>query len=561
MGMAKPDLLGKTTDEKRHAGTGARSDGNLKHITVAMKRLLIITAMISALSSCTENKSSEQVVTAKYDSSYKPAAFTDAARMEKISQAFPVIEKLYKDFADTNHFPGLAFGLVVDGKLVYKGNYGYTDIEKKTPVSSSSLFRIASMSKSFAAMAILKLRDEGRLNLDDPASFFIPELKNLRYPTADAPAITIRHLLSHGAGFPEDNPWGDRQLADSDKDLLEFLAKQISFSNPPGVAYEYSNLGFALLGKIITNISGMRYQDYIKRNIWEPLGMTSTTYEYGDVAPDKLAHGYRWLNQKWNEETLLHDAPDGSWGAMGAMISSIDEFANYVGFHLSSWPPTNAKEEGPLKRSSVREMHHPWRFGTFNSNNKYPSGRACAVASAYCFGLNWLRDCEGRVYIGHSGGLPGFGSQWRILPDYGIGVVAFANRTYAPIGYINLKVLDTLIRMAGLQPRQLPPSDILEKRKNDLVKLLPDWNNAEQSGIFAENFFPDYPIDTLKKYARDLYAKAGKIISVSPVKAENQLRGSFVIQGEKADIEIYFTLSPENPPLIQEYHIREIPRI
>jgi hypothetical protein len=154
--------------------------------------------------------------------------------------------------------------------------------------------------------------------------------------------------------------------------------------------------------------------------------------------------------------------------------------------------------------------------------------------------------------------LPGFGSQWRIMPDYGIGVVAFANRTYAPMGTVNLRVLDTLIKIAGLQPRQLPPSRILEQRKNDLVKILPDWNNAQQSGIFAENFFPDYPMDTLKKYARDLYAKAGKIISVKQVKAENQLRGSFIIEGEKTDIEIYFTLSPENPALIQEYHIKEI---
>lgn len=171
-----------------------------------------------------------------------------------------------------------------------------------------------------------------------------------------------------------------------------------------------------------------------------------------------------------------------------------------------------------------------------------------------------MKDCDGKTYISHSGGLPGFGSQWRIMPEYGIGVVAFANRTYSPFGTVNLRVLDTLIKLAGLQPSQLPPSAILEKRKNELVKLLPDWNKAEQSGIFAENFFPDYPIDTLKMQARDLYTKAGKIISVKEMKAENQLRGSFVLQGEKKDIEIYFTLSPENPPLIQEYHIRELPK-
>jgi CubicO group peptidase (beta-lactamase class C family) len=403
------------------------------------------------------------------------------------------------------------------------------------------------------------LRDEGKLDLDDPAAEYLPELKNLKYPTADAPPITIRHLLTHGAGFPEDNPWGDRQLADTDKDLLEFIGKQISFSNPPGIAFEYSNLGFALLGKIITKVSGKRYQDYIKENIWQPLGMKTAEWEYGNVQPDKLAHGYRWLNNTWNEETLLHDTPDGSWGAMGSMISSIEEFGNYMAMHLSAWPPSNTPDNGPVKRSSVREMHHPWRINGLFPNNKYPDGRTCAAMSAYNYGLGWMKDCDNKIYIGHSGGLPGFGSQWRIMPDYGIGVVAFANRTYAPMGFINTQILDTLVKMAGLQPRELQPSAILEQRKNELVKILPNWNNAEKSGIFAENFFPDFPIDTLKKNARDLFARAGRIVSVKKLRPENQLRGTFILEGEKTNLEVYFTLSPENPPLIQEYHIREMP--
>lgn len=523
-----------------------------------MKKYFLFLIVISVFSSCDQKDKQTAATAPLYDTAYQPAVFADAGRLDKIMKTIPVIDQLFKAYADSNHLPGVAYGLVVDGKLVYKGNIGYTDVEKKIPVTSASLFRIASMSKSFTCMAILKLRDEGKLNLDDPAYLYIPELKNLKYPTADAPVISIRHLMTHGAGFPEDNPWGDRQLADNDKDLMEFIGKQISFSNPPGIAYEYSNLGFALQGRIITKVSGMQYQDYIKKNILEPLGMKTTTYEYGDVAADKLAHGYRWLNEKWNEETLLHDTKDGSWGAMGAMISSIDEFAGYMAFHLSAWPPNNAKDDGPVKRSSVREMHHPWRWNGFNPNFKYPGGRACAVTAAYCYGLGWVKDCEGRTFISHSGGLPGFGSQWRIMPDYGIGIVSFANRTYAPMGFVNLKVLDTIIKMAQLQPRQLPPSKILEQRKNELMKILPDWNKAEQSGIFAENFFPDYPIDSLKKEARDLYAKAGKIIAVNAMKPENQLRGSFIIEGEKINMEVYFTLSPENPALIQEYHIKEV---
>lgn len=230
-----------------------------------MKKNLIIPVAVFFLFACNQSKPSGKTGETFYDTTYQPATFADPGRMEKIMQAFPVIDKIFKDYADSNHLPGMAYGLVVDGKLVYKGNIGYNNVEKKIPVTSSSLFRIASMSKSFATMAILKLRDEGKLNLDDPAYLYIAELKNVKYPTADAPHITIRHLMTHGAGFPEDNPWGDRQLADNDKDLIALIEKQLSFSNPPGISYEYSNLGFALQGKIITVVSGMQYQEYIKK--------------------------------------------------------------------------------------------------------------------------------------------------------------------------------------------------------------------------------------------------------------------------------------------------------
>jgi CubicO group peptidase (beta-lactamase class C family) len=522
-----------------------------------MKKIFSVLLPALLIIACRENKKVNPAETVHFDTTYHPAVFTNPERIHKIKKAMPVIDSIYKKYALANHFPGISFGIVVDGALIYKNSYGYTDLAKKIPVSSSSLFRIASMSKSFTTMAILKLRDEGKLNLDDPAYFYIPELKDLTYPTADSPPITIRHLMTHGAGFPEDNPWGDRQLADTDKDLMEFIGKQIIFSNPPGIAYEYSNLGFALQGKIITKVSGMPFQDYIKKHILEPLGMNTATYEFADVAMEKLAHGYRWLNNQWNEETLLHDTPDGSWGAMGGLICSVDEFAKYMAFHLSAWPPGNAEDDGPVKRSSVREMHHPWRLKDLNTDFKYPDGRTCAMVTAYNYGLGWMKDCDNKTYIGHSGGLPGFGSQWQIMPDYGIGVVAFANRTYAPFSYVNIQVLDTLVKLAGLEPRQLPASEILEKRKKELLQLLPNWNKAEQSSIFAENFFPDYPIDTLKKITGDLYEKAGKIISIKEIQPENQLRGSFIIEGEKTNLEIYFTLSPENPPLIQAFRIRE----
>ena len=145
-------------------------------------------------------------------------------------------------------------GLVVDGKLVYKSSGGYANLEQKIPASSSSMFRIASMSKSFTALAILQLRDQGKLHLDDPVQMYIPAMKNQGL-TKDAPVITIRHLMSHSAGFPEDNPWGDRQLADTEEELLKLIKEGISFSNTAGIQYEYSNLGFTMLGYIIHKVS------------------------------------------------------------------------------------------------------------------------------------------------------------------------------------------------------------------------------------------------------------------------------------------------------------------
>lgn len=483
---------------------------------------------------------------------YRPAVFTDAEREKKIAALYPLVESLYKDYAEKNHIPGYSFGIVLDGKLVFSGAGGYIDVPNKIPATTKSMFRIASMSKSFTAMAILKLRDENKLKLDEPIKTYLPEMKGQQL-TTDAPLITVRHLLTHSAGFPEDNPWGDRQLAVTEDDFQDMLEGGISFSNVPGVAYEYSNMGFAMLGMIIKQQTLTHYSDYIAKHIWKPLGMTDAEWEYTKVPANVLAKGYRWLDNKYVEQPMLHD---GIYGAMGGMIVSIESFAKYVALHQQAWPARNDAENGIIKRSSIREMHQPWRLSGLNANYKYPSGRPSPLATAYAYGLRWSRDGEGRETIGHTGGLPGFGSNWVILPEYGIGVMFFANATYAPTALANTMVIDTLVRLSGIQARQLPASNFLTQRRNELVKLLPDFKSAEKSNIFAMNFFMDYFIDKMQVEAREIYAKAGKTIFVGEVIPENQLRGYFDIKAENGTVRVSFTLSPEKDPKIQEYHIK-----
>ncbi|MCF0055673.1 serine hydrolase [Dyadobacter sp. CY356] len=524
-----------------------------------MKKIFLTfsSLLISCFSYSQQTSNSSETAPGSSSKTYQPPTFLDPDRIAKIKAAIPALEKIYREYAEKNNYPGMAFGVVVDDKVIFSGGYGYTDLANKTKASGKSLFRIASMSKSVTTMAILKLRDEGKLRLDDPAYLYIPELKSMPLLTTDSPAITIRNLMTHAAGFPEDNPWGDRQLDGKDEELLDLIKSGISNSNVPGVQYEYSNLAFAILGKIIGNITKIPYQQYINENIFKPLGMVHTIWEYSKAPADLLAHGYRWEEGKWKEEVLLHD---GTYGAMGGILTSIDDFGKYMAFHLSAWPARNDKETGPVKRSSVREMQQPWTFNNLNAKFKYPNGRECSLVSSYGYGLRTSRDCQDRIFTGHTGGLPGFGSQWWIMPEYGIGVIANGNLTYASMNTANFAVMDTLISLAGLKPRELPVSPILKLRKDQIVKLLPNWSNAETNNIFAVNFFPDRSVELRKKASLALFDKIGKVKKVTELKPQNQLRGNFQIEGEHGAIDVYFTLTPENPALIQQLDIKEIPK-
>lgn len=470
-----------------------------------------------------------------------------------LSAAIPAINKMYRAFAERNHYPGMVYGIVAGGELVYNNATGWSDLSKKIAAGAGSDFRIASMSKSFTTVAILQLRDAGKLKLDDPASLYIPELKGQHGPASDAPEITIRNLLTHSAGFPEDNPWGDRQLEATDEQLMELVRQGIAFSNSPGMYYEYSNLGFTLLGHIVGKVSGLPYQKYITEYVLKPLGMTHTYWEYTEVPADKLAHGYRWLNGEWVEQPMLHD---GAYGAMGGMITTMEDFSRYTAWQLAAWPSRSSGDESVLRRSSRREMQQPWMFNNLNSGFSYNGKDVCPVVSMYAYGIRWTKDCKGRTMVGHTGGLPGFGSNWMTLPDYGVGVICFANLTYAGTASINMQVLDTLITLARLKQREAPVTAILAQRQKELAALLPDWKGAKESGIFAVNFWQDYFVDSLRKEVGALYARVGKIVRTGEMHAENGLRGWFLLEGERGNIEVRFTLTPERSPKIQEFRIR-----
>ena len=474
--------------------------------------------------------------------------FADASRREKLASAFDGIRASMTDEARRIGAPGLAWGVIIDGELAATGAVGLADVEGRRGASPASVFRIASMSKSFTALAILKLRDEGRLSLDDALTKHIPEFAGVKLPTTDAPAITVRHLLTHSEGFPEDNPWGDRQLGIPEQTMSDWLKKGLPFSTSPGTAFEYSNYGFALLGRIVGNVSGVPYGDYIRSQILSPLGMTATYWDTKDVPADGLANGYRRTGDTWVKETPL---PHGAFGAMGGLYTSAEDLARYVAFMLSAWPPRDGAETGPVRRSSVREMQQGQRHAGLAVFRQQPDAPLTVRTSAYAYGLGFTQDCRFRMTVAHGGGLPGFGSSMMWLPEYGVGAIVLANVTYANAGSVARGMLDKLAATGGLQPRRLPASSALLSTRATLTSLVNSWNDAAFEAAAADNLLLDRPLAERRAEAEKFNAALGTCAPDGDIEAENWLRGSFRLKCERGWLTTSFTLAPTMPPRIQ----------
>lgn len=480
------------------------------------------------------------------------ASAQTADRAPALVPAFPEVDRIFTDYARAGHVPGMAWGILVDGRLVHTGTFGVQDTTTQAPVTADTVFRIASMTKSFTAVAILALRDAGTLSLDDPAERYVPELARLAYPTTDSPRITIRHLLSHAAGFPEDNPWGDQQLALTDDQMAALLRQGIPFSNPPGLAYEYSNYGFAILGRIVAAVSGMPYRDYVRTQVLDPLGLSATTLDAPAVPPGRLAHGYRWEDERWKEEPPL---PDGAFGAMGGMLTSLRDLSTYVAWMMDAWPARDGAEVGPLRRASRREMQQVWRAAPALARFTPTSGLTLQ-AGGYGYGLRVSQTCAVGHMVAHSGGLPGFGSLMRWYPELGVGLVAMGSLTYTAWAPRFDAAVAALAKTGALRPRQAEPSPALVAMRADVTRLIQQWDDTLADRIAATNLYLDTARERRRRQIEDLRAQHGECRADGPFVAENALRGEWVMPCERGALRVSITLAPIVPPKVQHLAVR-----
>ncbi len=454
-----------------------------------------------------------------------------------------------------SHAPSLAWAVVHDGALVLHGSVG--GLDDGSEPTTATVYRIASMTKSFTAAAVLALRDDGVLSLDNPIATYAPELAAVTGPTTDSPPITLRHLLSMDSGLATDDAWADRHLDIGDDELTEMVADGAWFANTPGTRLEYSNLGFGLIGRVVARITGEPVQAHISRRLLAPLGLGRTTWT--QPPHDDWARPYR-ADTGTDDVTVvsrdLEPLGDGGIAPMGGLWTCLDDLARWVTWMDAAFPARDGSDDGPLRRASRREQQQAHRARPVSRTAVVGDGLHGVPervdGGGYGYGLYALQDLRFGHHVTHSGGLPGYGSNMRWLPGRRIGVIALANVTYAPIAALTRRMLEVLgdRRLVPARPARLDV--VLDDACRRLVGLLNHWDDATADELFADNVALDLPFPERATAARSI-SDGGSLVVVR-VRADSL--ASAVITTARADgasVSIDVQLSPHAAPRIEWY--------
>ena len=333
---------------------------------------------------------------------------------------------------------GLAVGEVRNGRLKSFSAHGVADIPSHTPITQDTVFRIASITKTFTAIAVMQLWERGLVDLDAPANDYLRAYELLPAKAGLRPA-TVRHLLTHTAGVPEAaHPWGAflPDFGESVKageplpSLAEFYGGGLRLAAEPGTMFRYGNHGFATLGQLVEDVSGQPLDRYFRAHIFEPLGMTDTDLPRSQLVTSRLATGYK-LAANGPKVVPVRDMVT---AGAASICSTPRDMARYVAALLGG----GANEHGSvLEPATLATMFEP----QFQPDPRIPG-----------MGLSFFRiDLGGHRAVEHQGVIPGFNSQIFLAPDDGVGAMAFTNGARGAMLWLAPEVAGLLARLLGVQ--------------------------------------------------------------------------------------------------------------
>lgn len=378
--------------------------------------------------------------------------------------------------------------------------------------SPQTVFRVASVTKSFLAATALSLRDDGLLDLHAPVADVVPQMAAARYRGAPV-RITLADLLSNRSGLPEDNPWGDEHLGATRDEIGAHIAAGLQLSAPPATTYQYSNVGMSLVGRAIERVTGRGVEDVVTERILAPLELRDTRWSAAAYSPGTdLAGGFRTFDDgaSFTPEPYVGS---GALACIGSLFSTVTDIARWMGFLGSAFDDGPAAE-APLTAASRREMQ---RLHTVKPVRVVRFGDSPLLAGGYGYGLVIEHDEQFGVTVGHSGGLPGFAAHMRWHPASGLGVVAFGNSDEFPAWEVTATALGTLL---GQLPQTVDPARIWPATLHaagELDALIRRGGSfSEVAGLFSRNVLRDVPAAVRDERLRALVGTLGVPLPGAP---------------------------------------------
>ncbi len=326
------------------------------------------------------------------------------------------IEKAVSTFMSANSVPGMGAALVLDGEPVWSAGFGMADLEDSAPATSSTLFRLGSLSKPITATALLQLWEHGKLDLDAPVQKYCPAFPQKEWP------ITSRELLGHLGGIrhynrdgkgdiPEDSA---RHFASMEESLQIFAADPLVAK--PGTKFNYSTYGYTLLGCVLEGAASQKYMDFVRENIFKPAGMVQTQADdFFTIIP----HRTRWYHKDKSEIVRNAGVLNSSYKIPGGgLISSADDMARFEAAMLA---------DKLVKRPARDLMWTP---------QKTPDGKSTGYA------LGWgISDKFGIHIVAHTGGQQGTSTAFVLVPERRAGVIVLANMDSVDSGNLADQIL------------------------------------------------------------------------------------------------------------------------
>ena len=454
--------------------------------------------------------------------------------LEALQATQPLIEEIAAQVAREFTLDSLQWGLVAGDQLLTSGATGsVTDL--------STRYRIASMTKSFTAAAVLSLRDESILSIDIPVDEYAPELATICHTVSGA-RITLRHLLSMTSGLATDDPWADRHLDATADEMNAVYQNGAVYAFAPGSHFEYSNLGFALIGRVIERITGRRVRDFVDERFLQPLQMISTTWD-----PP--------IHHEWARPTRVQDGViipdgleplnDGEIAPMGGLWTTVGDLARWVIWLNQAHHNFDART-AQLSVASRLDMQamHSYAGVIALDDEKAPTG--------YGYGLMIRDDPDLGIVNSHSGGLPGYGSNMRWLPGRAIGVVAVSNTTYAPMSVFTHRVLKMLHNANLIPKHKIAISDVLQKRSEQLVALLNQWTDEQAHALFTDNVALDESLKRRQEAAQKVVATYGPYL-IKSIHPSSQIKAIIHCANDQ---KIEVLLGPLHSAPIQWYELK-----